>query len=468
VSLRNRLLLAIGYVLLIAIVAFEVPLALNTSHRIDSEVRAQASAQADLLAVAAAEELPEGRSHIQPLVDVAAETVRGRVIVVNRRGRLVADSEREPSGSDFSNRPEIVSALEGSRFQQERRSDDLDMEIIATSAPMIVDDEVLGAVRVTQSTASEQRAVLDSVGGLALVGLIVLGIGLIAAVLVARQLTTPLRAMTRSTERIAAGDLDERVPPTGSSEQRALAHSFNEMTDRLGAALRSQREFVADASHQLRTPLTGLRLRLEEARAALHGGSGEDGAGSEIDAATDEVDRLSLIVGEMLTLSRAGERDAPRVEVEVEELSRATAERWAAEAEREGISIEVRADRPGRVRCPLADAEQALDALVENAIRYSPPGTTVTLVAGRDEIAVVDEGPGIGSEEREAVFERFHRGNAGRSGPRGTGLGLPIARSLARAWGGDVELGAGPGEGTRAVLRFEAETREPAAEGRAQ
>lgn len=455
-SLRNRLLIAIGYVLLIAIVAFEVPLALNTSDRIDSEVRSQASAQADLLAIVAAEELPEGRSHIQPLVDVAAETVRGRVIVVNRRGRLVADSEREPTGTDFSNRPEIGSALEGSRFQQERHSDDLNMEIIATSAPMIVNDKVQGAVRVTQSTASEERAVLDSVGGLALVGLIVLGIGLIAAVVVARQLTTPLRAMTRSAQRIADGDLDERVPPTGSSEQRALAHSFNEMTDRLAAALRSQREFVADASHQLRTPLTGLRLRLEEARAALDGGSRENGAGSEIDAATDEVDRLSLIVDEMLTLSKAGERDAPQVEVALEELSRNAGERWAAEAELEGITIEVCADRPGRVRCPLANARQALDVLIENAIRYSPPETTITLVAGRDNIAVVDEGPGIGPEEREAVFERFHRGSAGRSGPRGTGLGLPIARSLARAWGGEVELGDGDG-GTRVVLVFGAQ-----------
>jgi signal transduction histidine kinase len=462
VSLRTRLLLAIGYVLLVALVAFEVPLAINTANRTDSEIRAQASAQADLLAVAAAEELDEGSAALVPLVDTVANAVRGRVIIVDRRGRLVADSESEPRGTDFSTRPEIEQALAGDRFQERRESTDLGMEILATAAPMILGDEIVGAVRITQSTEAQSRAVLDSVSGLVLIGLIVLGIGLIAAVVVAGQLSEPMREMTRSTRRIAAGDLDERVEPSGSSEQVALAHSFNEMTERLAEALRSQREFVADASHQLRTPITGLRLRLEEARAMLGVGGAEPSADAtdEIDAATREIDRLSQVVTEMLTLSRIGERRSRPIPIDLGRLAADALGRWRGEAAQRRIALRMSGEASDPALCPIEDAERALDALIENAIRYSPERTTVEVRVAEGEIVVADQGPGVPADEVEAVFERFHRGSSGRAGPRGTGLGLAIARGLARSWGGDVNLEPGRSGGTRATLSF---TRLPAA-----
>lgn len=460
-SLSGRLLLAIGYILLVAIVAFVVPLAINTSGRIDSEVRAQAAAQADLLAVAAAEEFDEGPGHVRPLADVAAETVRGRVIVVDERGRLIADSESEPRGTDFSTRPEVVTALEGRRVQQERESTDLGVELIATAAPIIIGDEVVGAVRVTQSTESEQRAVLDSIWGLIGVGLIVLAIGLIAALVVARSLATPLREMTASAERIAAGDLDERVPPTGSTEQRALARAFNAMTERLSAALRSQRRFVADASHQLRTPLTGVRLRLEEALAELPAGPGSKAASAEIDAATAEVDRLAEIVNEMLALSRVGERRAEPEPVLPSVLAEEAVARWGADARQKEIAIRVEGSAPEPVICPPGDAAQVLDVLVENAIRYAPGGSQIRIAVEPGRLRVIDQGPGISVDELEEVFERFHRGSAGRAGSRGTGLGLPIARGLSRAWGGEVTLGRGGAGGTVATLDFSADRPAP-------
>ncbi len=455
-SLRVRLLLAIGYVLLVAIVAFEVPLAINTARRIDSEVRAQATAQADLLAVAASEELDEGRAALTPLVETVAEAVRGRVIIVDHRGRLVSDSEGEARGGSFSNRPEIAQALAGDRFQEERPSQDLGMEIIATSAPMIQGNAIVGAVRITQGADAEAGAVFDSISGLALIGLIVLGIGLIAALVVAGQLTRPLRGMTRTAERIAAGDLDQRVDPSGSSEQVALANSFNEMTGRLSESLRSQRQFVADASHQLRTPITGLRLRLEEAQAMLL--STESGAtaqaAAEMKAATGEVDRLAQVVSEMLTLSSVGERRSRPTRVDLFELTSDAVERWRGQAERRLVGLRASSAAGGLAVCAREDAERALDALIENAIHYSPEHSSVEVRAAEMEIAVIDHGPGISPDEVEAVFERFHRGRSGRAGPGGTGLGLAIARGLARSWGGDVVLQPGRPQGTCAILRF--------------
>ena len=131
----------------------------------------------------------------------------------------------------------------------------------------------------------------------------VLALGLAVGAVIARRIARPLNRLDATARQIADGDLDRRAPVEGTTEQRSLAHSFNTMTSRLAQALQAQRQFVADASHQLRTPLTGLRLRLEEARAE----SRDAAAREEIDLGIREVDRLSAMVEELLVLSRAGE-----------------------------------------------------------------------------------------------------------------------------------------------------------------
>jgi len=103
---------------------------------------------------------------------------------------------------------------------------------------------------------------------------------------------------------------------------------------------------------------------------------------------------------------------------------------------------------PGTARCAISDLDRALDSLVENALRYSPPGSAVTVVAGRRAIEVLDEGPGLAEGEEEAVFERFSRGSAGRRGPAGTGLGLPISKNIIEGLGGTLAVSSRRGEGT--------------------
>jgi signal transduction histidine kinase len=221
------------------------------------------------------------------------------------------------------------------------------------------------------------------------------------------------------------------------------------MTSRLERLLHAQRDFVADASHQLRTPLTGLRLRLEEAKAL----EPQADAAAELDAATVEVDRLARTVDELLVLSRAGERRLTGTTVELDDLVTSVAERWRAHAADRGIALAFRDEAPGAsVWGARSDAERALDCLIENAVHYSPPGSTVELVIARGRIEIGDRGPGLAKGEEEAVFERFHRGRAGVAGPPGSGLGLAIARELARGWNGEVTLQDREGGGTVAVL----------------
>jgi len=392
----------------------------------------------------------------------SAASVRGRVLVVDARGRLVADSSgTRLLGSAYGGRPEVAAALRGRADQRARHSGTLREDVLATAVPTGGGTgPPVGAVRITQSVAAVHRAIWRTILGLVLIGGVVLGVGLVAGLVIARTVARPLHKLGGAARRVAAGDLTARAAIEGSTEQRALARTFNEMTERVGRLVRSQQDFVADASHQLRTPLTGLRLRLEEA-------SVEDAnpaaRATELDAAMAEVDRLAHILEELLVLSRAGERELPGEHVDLGSAARRAAERWAATAADRGQEIDAQAPGAGTAWCAPVDLDRILDVLVENALRYSPAGGTVRVSAASDRIEVIDDGPGPAPGEEEAVFERFHRGSAARNGPPGTGLGLPIARELAGEWNATVSLEARPGGGARAVVRFAAASVRPAA-----
>ena len=440
-----------AYVLLLALIAFGVPLALSLRDRVDSEVRSQARGQAQVVATSAGELVDPPRvAVLRRLARIAAGNVRGRVIVVDADGRLLADSAGGTLGTDYANRPEVRAALRGRSAQIDRHSDTLGADILATAVPILEHGRPGGAVRITQSVDAVDRAIRTSVLDLAALAAIVLVLGTVAGALISRQIARPIRRLDRVARRVADGDLEATVAVEGSTEQRSLARTFNEMTARLRRLLETQRDFVADASHQLRTPLTGLRLRLEGLGESRRGDSALEG---EVGEALHEVDRLAAIVDELLILSRAGEHELPAERVDLADTARRAAERWHAAANEHGVTLDVPANpEPAHAWCAGRDLDRALDALVENAVLYSPRGSTVTIAAAPERIDVLDRGPGLHAGEEEAVFERFRRGSAGRQGPSGTGLGLPIARELTRQWGGEVRLANREGGGLRATI----------------
>ncbi len=448
-SLRSALLLALAYVLLLAIIAFGIPSALNLRDRVDAEVRAQARAQADVIASTAVDVLDRPAAQ-RALVTRSARSLRGRVLLVDGDGTLVADSTGGGRlGDDYGTRPEIAAALRGSAVQQRRHSETLGADLLATAVPIARSGRILGAVRVTQSVGAVDRAIWKAILGLVLVAAVVLVIGLAAGAIIARALGRPLTRLEAMARRIASGDLSSRTVVEGTREQRSLAHSFNDMAANLQDALEAQGRFVADASHQLRTPLTGVRLRMEEARELCDGP-----AAHELDAGMAEVDRLAGVIDDLLSLSRGSEARAEPVDAR--EAVRAVAERVRAPAAERGIGLTVHGD-PSTTLLPPAALERVLEALVENAIAYAPAGSEVELWTEPGRIAVMDRGPGLRGGEEEAVFTRFHRGSAAESGAAGSGLGLSIARRLARDWGGDVTLVNRAGGGARAVVILPAE-----------
>ncbi|MBE2316774.1 HAMP domain-containing protein [Solirubrobacter sp. CPCC 204708] len=434
-TLRGRLMLVLAYVLVLAIGSMLVPLVRSVRDRISAEVSQAAVSQAEVVAATAGD-----TSDPAALAVTAARQVRGRVLILDARGVVVADSSPGGVGADYSSRPEVRAALRGTTSQDERESSTLDEPILATAVPVLRDGRPDGAVRITQSVDAVDRAVGSATIGLVLVGAIVLALGLGAGALLAASIVRPLRRLAVAARRAGEGDLSARVAIEGSLEQREVGQAFNEMTARVQRMVDAQRDFVADASHQLRTPLTGLRLRLEEVAAT---GSRED-----LSAALDEVDRLSDVVSELLVLSEAGAARAPDAVCELLAGAARAVERHPA------AHIELRGS-PSLVRCTAGDLDRMLDAVLENAIDYGPAGQMVVVAVAPGQLTVTDEGPGLRAGEEETVFHRFHRGTVGRaSRRRGTGLGLAIARELSARWNGTVTLANAPEGGAVATITF--------------
>jgi two-component system OmpR family sensor kinase len=285
---------------------------------------------------------------------------------------------------------------------------------------------------------------------LALVGIgaFALLLGLALAWILAETLSRPLRRLAASARRVEAGDLSARAEVKGATEQQEVAHAFNDMTERLERVLDAQREFVSNASHQLRTPLTGLRLRLESAAMKAAGTDLE----AELTAAEHEVDRLSRLLTALLTLAREGQAPTPGRAVLLDEAAAGAHARWSDRAEQDGGHIALEGSEAVTACASDDDVAIMLDNLIENAIHYSPPGTTVSIRWGQTGLevwlAVEDEGPGIAPGEEETLFDRFARGRAGRTMP-GTGIGLAVVQMLARRWRGRASIRNRPEGGAR-------------------
>lgn len=454
-SLRALLVAAFSYVLALTMVAFAIPLTHVVTERIRGEVRGQSRTQAQLLsAIAGGVMTAEGtvpssaRSELQRAVDAAAQITRGRVIVVDRGGELELDSAQPGAarGTEYGTRPEIAAALDGRIAQEERTSASLRRPILVTAIP-ITDGRGAprGAIRVSQDVQAISRALWR--GRAAVVGLaaLVFALGFLVAVVLARRLAWPIVALRETASAVADGDMTALAPERGSREQVEVARTFNAMTGRLDRTLTAQQQFVANASHQLRTPLTGVRLRIEE---AAHGA--DAAAAAHLDAAMREVDRLSSTIDDLLRLSRADERPQTPRPVELAPLVAEVAAHHEDAARRAGRSISVESEEAGVVLAEPGDLAQILDTFVENALRYGEG--PVEIRAAGQVVTVADRGPGLAPGEDDGrLLERFRRGAAAR-GHSGTGLGLAIADALATRWGLRISLASRTGGGAIATL----------------
>ena len=256
----------------------------------------------------------------------------------------------------------------------------------------------------------------------------------------------PVRRLTQDAERIAStGNLRERTDARRADELGRLARAFNTMLDALTRSVTAQRQLVADASHELRTPVAAARANLDLVR--LHETLSRDEQQQLLQEATTELEELTLLVDELVELAR-GDADLPRKEpVRLDHL---VEEAVDTAARRSHISLQTRLE-PSTVEAAPSTLSRAISNLIDNAVKWSPPDKPVEVAVHDGTVTVRDDGPGIDLEDLPHIFDRFYRAASARALP-GSGLGLAIVRQVAEAHRGTVSAERAAGGGTRFTL----------------
>jgi two-component system, OmpR family, sensor kinase len=380
---------------------------------------------------------------IQLVVRNQSESVGSRIVVLERltddQLQEVADSRDTPFG-DFSADRLALEAMatqrpvsgrtehEGEQYAEVARPvNDL---VIVLAAPL---DDVLANVRLMRRS-------------LVVAGAASLAVSWLVGYLLAWRFTRRIRRLEAAAERLAGGDFETPVVDGGRDEVGQLADAFDSMRVRLAVLDRARSEFIANASHELRTPLFSLGgfvelLDDEEITPEIRR--------EFLAEMRDQIDRLTRLATDLLDLSRL---DAGQLLVEIEPFDLATTARLVADefravAEATEHEVLIEADAPVEALGDELRVQQIVRALMENAIRHTPAGTTVVVRVvrrGRDAVLEVrDDGPGIPAEDRKHLFQRFYRAAGGKAS--GSGLGLAIASELASRLDGTIELSSRPG-----------------------
>ena len=329
-------------------------------------------------------------------------------------------------------RPDSVSTV-GSRYEPQH--DDIVLKLT-------VNDELVGYLVITSFTLAERfglaRAILLPVGMISLILILFMGI---VATLLMRRFVNPLADVIYAARAVADGKLDTRIPTQGPQDLRSLSESFNAMASSLERNDRERRDMLADVAHELRTPLSVIRGRLEGIVDGIYSENGP-----QVSMALDQTYVLERLVEDLRLLTLAESRQLPfdRHPVDLGQLVDRTLDVFSAEAREKNISLAF-TERSGDLTANVDPQrfEQVLGNLVGNAIRYVPEGGRVWVtahgVADGLSLTVNDNGPGLPPEDLPFIFDRFWRKDKSRARVSGgTGLGLAIARQLVEAQGGHI------------------------------
>ena len=382
------------------------------------------------------------------LVRTYAQSTGDRVVVVDRALRVAASSDDSlAQGAQLA----AADVLPKDGGPDLRRDPTTNQQRLYSAAPIREDVRlVVGFVQVSHDASEVAEAIrtlwLTLVGGAALV----LGGSAAGALLVARQIARPVQALTAATEAVAGGDLNRSVTPAGPAETRRLADAFNHMSAQVRQTLALQEAFVANAAHELRSPLASLQLRLE----MIESPGGEDPAlvTSYLRKLRGEVGSLQHLAEELLTLSVVSDPErSPKQPIDLAPLLYILADQHGPLAQDAGLRLDVQV--PGHLPPVQANQSQmtmAVRNLLENAIKFTPAGGSVTLEAaeadGRVAVTVRDSGRGIDPAALPHIFERFFR--VDRSEHHGAGLGLSLVHAVVTAHGGRVDVDSRPGQGS--------------------
>ncbi|MDN5857937.1 MAG: HAMP domain-containing histidine kinase [Pseudonocardia sp.] len=396
------------------------------------------------------------------------ETFGVTVLVFDTTRTVVASSRTPVPGLDAAAQNRVALALAARPSEPYPLLMPWDPRPMVLAEPVLDNTEIRGAVVTispTQDLHGEQLLVWF---GIAAAALLALAMAVLVALPIVRWILRPVRRLDEGTGRVATAVLAGAAPEpvsdnSGPPELRRLTISFDRMAATVAQAYTAQRAFVADASHQLRNPLTALRLRLSNLEGQVVPEAVEDHA-----AALEEAEHLSALLDGLLALARA-ERTVPSTVQPIDPPIAERVEVWRPLAEHMGITLAIEGERGMRAQVPAGAIETLLDAVLDNAVKFTPPGGRVTVrtaaadEAGQEvEIAISDSGPGMDPDQLERATSRFWRA-PGQDNVEGSGLGLAIAARTVEVGGGSLRLDLPAGGGLRvtATLRRAGGTVEP-------
>jgi two-component system sensor histidine kinase MprB len=385
--------------------------------------------------------------------------VRGYQQLVNSKGKILRRSGSAQVTLPVSGATLALAAKHGRPVFSDARVNGLHLRILAESVrpglavqfaqPLTEADHLLRQLRLILA--------LIALGGIALAALL--------GGLVARAVVAPVGRLTRAAEHVArTQDLSGRIEAAGADEIGRLAVSFNAMLDALDrsmsaldASVHAQRQLVADASHELRTPVTSLRMNIEILQAAhdMHPAEREQMFAEVV----MQIEELTLLVNDLIDLARGEEPPADTEDVRLDQIVRESVERAHRHAPETPFDTTL---APTLLTGVPARLGRAVNNLIDNAVKYSPPGQPVEIRLAGEELSVRDHGPGIAESDLPHIFDRFYRGAEARGRP-GSGLGLAIVRQVVEQHGGTVSASAARGGGT--VMRVHLPRAEALADG---
>jgi signal transduction histidine kinase len=460
-GLRGRLLLGLlvtwAVTLTVVSIALLQPLERRLRHDAVATLASEARAARSLVRGLDSTELQPGTLAARHAVRAIRRRANAEAVLIGRNGAILAATDLDPGLSPSAG----VQALRDDRVIAQVQ-DVGSIPEAQVGLPAATEGGPVGLIlrRRLDDVASAVRVVRRAVIVAALIGL---GTALLVGALLTRRLVRRLRGLRDMALRVARmGPNVEVAPDDGRDEVADLTRAFATMQDRLREQEQARRAFVSTASHELRTPVTSLRLALELLREEVgrEPPPPRERLREQLHAAADLAERMGRLADELLDLSRLDAGVPPASElVDVRSVGRLVAHELEARARETGRSLVLDEDgrAPAWARADPDAVAQIVRILLDNALRFGPAGEPIHIDVrdgpGACALRVRDAGPGVAPGERELIFERFQRGR-GASGEVGFGLGLAIGRELARRMGGDLTLAGGDAPGACFELRL--------------
>jgi two-component system sensor histidine kinase MprB len=457
-SLRRRMVVftaaAAGFVVVLSAIACYLAVRSNMRDRLDAQLRNQAALVSH--APAARFDRPRGSFRFAPRAKLPRPSLQnqGDIALLSASGTV---SKRPDDPTRFAVTPTALAVARG-----KAKASFYDAQVGGTPVRVYAAPAGTGrAVIVEQALTGLNSTLHDLAVILIAIAATGIAIALALGLLVARAAATPVNALRRAAEHVGStGDLSRRIEVSGTDDLARLGHSFNDMLEALEDSQRAQRQLVADASHELRTPVATIRTNLEVF--ARNPDLDPEDREPLLQDLIGESAELGALVEDLLESARDEDSREAFEEIPLEELVASELERWGRRHPESGILARL---APVAIRGRERRLQRALANLLDNAIKWSPPGAAVEVTLDGGTLTVRDHGPGFQTEDLPFVFDRFYRAPSARTVP-GSGLGLAIVRKVAEEHGGEAHAENAAGGGASVSMTLLAATLSPGAQQR--